>query len=86
MALVSTISSQRKKKVPYEEIKEELNQGKVKEAKINVRDSDWELTEDIRSRLWPHLASIHEGTRTSLEGLYWDNVSQIFGSQGSLCE
>ncbi|XP_035701591.1 GTPase-activating protein skywalker isoform X3 [Folsomia candida] len=81
LAVVSALPITRKKKAAYEEIKEQLTAGKVKEAKINVRDSDWELNEEIRSRLWPHLSSIHEATRTSLDGLYWDSVSQIYGSQ-----
>lgn len=59
-----------------------MNLGKIKEAKIGVRESDYEVTDEIRSRLWPLLASIHEATRTSLDGLYWDTVSQMFGSQG----
>lgn len=84
LAVVSALPITRKKKAAYEEIKEQLTAGKVKEAKINVRDSDWELNEEIRSRLWPHLSSIHEATRTSLDGLYWDSVSQIYGSQGGL--
>jgi len=72
----------KKKTSTYEEIKELLNAGKVKEAKLSVRDSDWELTDEIRSRLWPLIASIHETNRTSLDGMYWDSVGQIFGSQG----
>jgi len=72
----------RKKKIPYDEIKELLNAGKIKEAKNGVRDSDYEVTDEIRSRLWPQLTSIHEATRTSLDGLYWETVSQMFGSQG----
>jgi hypothetical protein len=72
----------RKKNNTYEEIKELMDAGKVKEAKLCVRDSEWEVTDEIRSRLWPLLASIHEVDRSRLDGLYWDSVGQIFGSQG----
>lgn len=76
----------RKKKYTYEEIKEMVINGKVKETKIAVRDSDWDIVDEMRSRLWPLLDSIHESDRSSAmtEGFYWDTVNQIFGTSGTI--
>ncbi|CAG7717920.1 unnamed protein product [Allacma fusca] len=73
----------RKKKYTYEEIKEMVINGKVKETKVAVRDSDWDVGDEMRSRLWPLLDSIHESDRSStmVEGFYWDTVNQLFGSE-----
>lgn len=70
-----------KKRATYEELRELVNAGKIKEAKNTVRDSDWDLKEEIRSRLWPLLDSIHESNRSSLEGFYWDTATQLYGTE-----
>ncbi|ODN04600.1 TBC1 domain family member 24 [Orchesella cincta] len=71
----------KKKKATYEELRELVNAGKIKETKNSVRDNDWDLTEEIRSRLWPLLDSIHETNRSSLDGFYWDTATQLYGSE-----
>lgn len=71
----------KKKKATYEELRELVNAGKIKEAKISVRDNDWDLKEEIRSRLWPLLDSIHETNKSSLDGFYWDTATQLYGTE-----
>jgi len=68
-----------KKKRKYEDIKNLVNAGKQHEAKGAVRDGDWDFNDDIRTRLWPFLATIHETKHTS--GDYWELVKEIFGHQ-----
>lgn len=71
----------KKPKATYEELRELVNAGKIKEIKINVRENDWDLKEEIRSRLWPLLDSIHESNKSSLDGFYYDTATQLYGSE-----
>lgn len=73
----------KKKKATYEELRELVNAGKVKDAKISVRENDWDLKDEIRSRLWPLLNSIHETNRSSLDGIYWETATQLYGTEQS---
>lgn len=80
-----TVTS-KKKKATYEELRDLVNAGKVKEAKIGVRENDWDLKEKIRSRLWPLLDSIHETNRSSLDGFYWETATQLYGTEQGQCK
>lgn len=68
-----------RKKRKYEDIKTLINGGKLGDAKAAVRDGDWDVHDDIRTRLWPFLTAIHETKHTS--GDYWELVKEIFGHQ-----
>ncbi len=68
-----------RKKRKYEDIKNLVKNGKLSEAKGAVRDGDWGFSEDIRTRLWPFLDSIHESSSTG--GDYWETVKEIFGHE-----
>jgi len=74
----------KKKRLPYDEMKDLITCGKIKEAKLAVRENDWDFKDIIRSRLWPLLDSIHESDRTRVEGFYYESVEQIYGSTGKI--
>ena len=77
---VTVPSSQHsKKKRKYDDIKNLIRAGKVNEVKGAVRDGDWDFNDDIRTRLWPLLDSIHESMHPT--GDYWETVKDIFGHE-----
>ncbi|XP_069986001.1 GTPase-activating protein skywalker isoform X1 [Penaeus vannamei] len=64
----------------WDDIKELINAGKMKEAKIMVREADWSLASPVREELWKEMCRHHSTEKDFSDYYYWDTVKQIYGT------
>lgn len=73
-----------KNKLPlktFQEVQTLLIQQKKREVKLILRENNWPINSPIRSQLWPALCAQHQATKDyNLDGFYWDQVNQVFGT------
>ncbi|OXU23801.1 hypothetical protein TSAR_004509 [Trichomalopsis sarcophagae] len=64
----------------FKEINALLQADKLREVKLILRENAWPLNNGIRTQLWPALISQHSKGNNTMDGYYWDMVSQILGT------
>ena len=66
----------------FKEINALLQADRLREVKVILRENAWPLNSGIRNQLWPALISQHSKNSNTMEGYYWDMVSQVLGTTG----
>ncbi len=61
----------------FKEINTLLQADRLREVKLILRENAWPLNNGIRAQLWPALISQHSKGNNTMEGYYWDMVSQV---------
>lgn len=68
----------------FKEVHALLQADRLREVKLILRENAWPLNNGIRSQLWPALINQHAKGNNTMEGYYWDMVSQVLGTTGQL--
>ncbi|XP_058808830.1 GTPase-activating protein skywalker isoform X2 [Phymastichus coffea] len=64
----------------FKEVNALLQADRLREVKLILRENAWPLNNGIRSQLWPALINQHAKGNNTMEGYYWDMVSQVLGT------
>ncbi|XP_011502878.1 PREDICTED: TBC1 domain family member 24 isoform X1 [Ceratosolen solmsi marchali] len=64
----------------FKEINVLLQADRLREVKLILRENAWPLNNGIRTQLWPALISQHAKGNNTMDGYYWDMVSQVLGT------
>lgn len=65
----------------FQEVQALMIQQKKREVKLLIRENNWPINSSIRSQLWPALCAQHHATKDyMLDGFYWEQVNQVFGT------
>ncbi|XP_042237104.1 GTPase-activating protein skywalker-like isoform X3 [Homarus americanus] len=64
----------------WDDIKTQMQTGRMKEAKQMVRETDWSLGSPARENLWREMCRHHSSEKDFGDFYYWDSVKQIYGT------
>lgn len=64
----------------WEDLKTHLEAGRMKEAKMMVRETEWNLSSPVREELWRELCRYHSNEKDFGDFYYWDTVKQMYGT------
>ncbi|XP_014204610.1 TBC1 domain family member 24 [Copidosoma floridanum] len=64
----------------FKEISALLQAERLRDVKIVLRENAWPFNNNIRSQLWPALIAQHSKGNNTMDGYYWDMVSQVLGT------
>ena len=60
-----------------------VESGKLRELKSCLRLQHWMPYDSARSKLWNVISSFHIKDKATMDSLYWDTVTQIYGTLGT---